>query len=236
MAAEEDGDEKLLKLYGLVVSMNPLGQMIFSPISGIISNKMGSIRLVCLVTSGLYIFGNLLYAILSVFPENSRLALLIIARLATGIASSCTVSPESGLASTILYNYARIVHIFRAFEDPDAVYPDLTALDQIDFSLLKEREEWELLFDFVLPYEEMLGFLVQDLLLGRGCRIQKVVQHLSGLAMAFSKYYNRVHVLKDPSRPQLFPTMFARIHLLRALRHIFQDAFHLLGVEPLNNM
>ena len=81
----------MLGLYGLVVSMNPLGQMVFSPISGIISNKMGSIRLVCLVTSGLYIFGNLLYAILSVFPEDSRLALLIVARLATGIASGIYV-------------------------------------------------------------------------------------------------------------------------------------------------
>ena len=86
-AAKPGGNERLLELYGIVVSMNPLGQMIFTPISGIVSNKLGSIRLVCLVTSGLYIFGNLLYAILSVFPEDSRLALLIVARLATGIAS-----------------------------------------------------------------------------------------------------------------------------------------------------
>lgn len=155
--------------------------------------------------------------------------------LSTTISHSCSISPSSNLSSTILYNYARVVHIFRAFEDPHSEYPDLPALDETDFSLLKEPEEWELLFNYVLPYKELLSSIVQDLLHNEGCRLPKLVQHLSGMAMAFSKYYNRVHVLKDP-RPQLLPTMFARIRLLQALKLTFTDAFHILGIEPLNNM
>ena len=163
---------------------------------------------------------------------------LALQMLSTSVGTSCTISLDSALASTILYNYARIVHIFRAYEITDGYPSDLPGLDEIDFSLLKEPEEWELLFNYVLPYKELLESLVQDLIRDRECRIQRLVQHLSGLATAFSRYYNRIHILKDPSRggPQLMSTMFARIQLLRALRSVIQDSFQLLDIEPLNNM
>ena len=50
-------DANLLELFGWMVAINPIGQMIFSPIFGWITNKIGSIRIVCLVTCVIYILG-----------------------------------------------------------------------------------------------------------------------------------------------------------------------------------
>ena len=50
-------DAHLLELFGWMVAINPIGQMIFSPIFGYITNKIGSIRIVCLVTCIIYILG-----------------------------------------------------------------------------------------------------------------------------------------------------------------------------------
>ena len=85
---EEGGDDSdLVTRYGWVVSINPLGQLIFSPVFGWISNRMGSIRVVCLISSVAYTFGNVLYSILSVFPESSRYGLLLFCRFMIGMAS-----------------------------------------------------------------------------------------------------------------------------------------------------
>ena len=82
---EDDGD--LVTRYGWVVSINPLGQLIFSPVFGWISNRMGSIRVVCLISSVCYTLGNIMYSILSVFPESSRYGLLMFCRFMIGMAS-----------------------------------------------------------------------------------------------------------------------------------------------------
>ena len=62
----------LITMYGWVVAVNPLGQMLFSPLLGFISDRVGSVRLACIVGSVAYVVGNGLYSILSVFPEGSR--------------------------------------------------------------------------------------------------------------------------------------------------------------------
>ena len=68
--------------------MNPLAQMIFSPIFGYMHNKIGSFRTVCLAASTLFIMGNLLYSILSVFPSaNGRYYALLASRFLTGASS-----------------------------------------------------------------------------------------------------------------------------------------------------
>ena len=42
---EEKGEDLVLERYGIVVAINPLGQMIFSPVFGWLANKMdGKIR------------------------------------------------------------------------------------------------------------------------------------------------------------------------------------------------
>ena len=83
--AENEKDEGvLISMYGLVVSMSPLGQMIVSPILGYLNTRMNSARPALLIAGALTVFGNTLYSVLSVFPEDSRYALLLVSRFITG--------------------------------------------------------------------------------------------------------------------------------------------------------
>ena len=84
----ETDEEILIIRYGWIVSANPLGQMIFSPILGWIAAKTGSVRLIGIVTSAAYIAGNILYATLSAFPTgDSRFWLMLTSRFIVGASS-----------------------------------------------------------------------------------------------------------------------------------------------------
>ena len=91
-------EEERLARYGWVVAVNPLGQSIASPIFGILYSKTGSARLVGIITSVAYIFGNILYSTLTVFPEDYRYPLLLVSRFIVGACAGkttlkVTVSP-----------------------------------------------------------------------------------------------------------------------------------------------
>ena len=71
--------------------MNPLGQMIASPLLGLLYQKTGSAKMVGLITSVGYIAANVVYATLSVFPEDYRYSLLLTARFIVGACSGSKV-------------------------------------------------------------------------------------------------------------------------------------------------
>ena len=77
-------EEERLARYGWVVAVNPLGQTIAAPVLGILYAKTGSARLVGIITSVAYILGNILYSILTVFPEDYRYPLLLVSRFIVG--------------------------------------------------------------------------------------------------------------------------------------------------------
>ncbi|CAF2740137.1 MSFD8 [Lepeophtheirus salmonis] len=64
-----NSSEDILNRYGWVVAMNPLGQMIASPLLGYIFNKTNDLRSISMAMAVVYILGNSLYSILSLFPE-----------------------------------------------------------------------------------------------------------------------------------------------------------------------
>ncbi|KAK7086631.1 Major facilitator superfamily domain-containing protein 8 [Halocaridina rubra] len=69
---------------GWVIAVNPLGQMLASPLLGLWANKAGSSRGPLLFTVALNILGNALYAILSVFGSAAR-AMMVFARFLVGV-------------------------------------------------------------------------------------------------------------------------------------------------------
>ena len=78
----------MLNKYSWVVALNPIGQVIFSPILGWLANKLHGVRLIGIVTSIVFIIANILYAILSVFPTgDGRYIALLISRFLTGATS-----------------------------------------------------------------------------------------------------------------------------------------------------
>ncbi|XP_049864507.1 DALR anticodon-binding domain-containing protein 3 isoform X1 [Schistocerca gregaria] len=138
-------------------------------------------------------------------------------------------------ATFVLYNYARITSILKQFHEKEEkkLYPTLLTLDEIDFALLKCDEEWQLLH-FIIVYPSIVNSLGNDLEKGI-LKPHVICVFLSAMCKTFSVYYRRIRILREP-RQHLFPTMCARIYLLKALQITLQSSLHLMGIDTVNQM
>lgn len=139
-------------------------------------------------------------------------------------------------ASFILYNSARLETLFRTFEKQvaDGYYAEMPPFEEIDLSLLKEEEEWQLCFNFILNFPYMIERSIGELELGR-ISLHTICSFLNNLVSLFSVYYRRVRILTE-NRTQLIPVMYARLYLLKALRIVFNKTLRLLNIEPVTQM
>lgn len=169
--------------------------------------------------------------------------------LSTAHRSQITLDLENSSISTkgtksgafVMYNCARLATLFDTFQRAveQGTYPPLPPVSELNFSCLREEGEWLLLFNYLLPFPEVLQ---QAALLpppSKGIRItantETVCKFLIQLSMDFSSYYNRVHVLGEPF-PHLFDQMFARLQLLGAVRDVFHSALATLHLPPLSQI
>ncbi|CAG03263.1 unnamed protein product, partial [Tetraodon nigroviridis] len=139
----------------------------------------------------------------------------------------------------VMYNCARLHTLFDSYERgvENGVYPEIPEGSQLDFSALKEEGEWLLLFNYLIPFSELLDQSGQALdCEGGGARVnikaEQMCRFLVSLSKDFSSYYNRVHVLGEPL-PHLFNQMFCRLFLLRALRELYHSALDTLNLPPI---
>ncbi|NXS28883.1 DALD3 protein, partial [Pomatostomus ruficeps] len=169
--------------------------------------------------------------------------------LSTAHRSQITLDLENNSISTkgtksgafVMYNCARLATLFNTFLQAveRGTYPPLPPVSELNFSCLREEGEWLLLFNYLLPFPEVLQQAAQLPPLSKGIRItantETVCKFLIQLSMDFSSYYNRVHVLGEPF-PHLFDQMFARLQLLGAVRDVFHSALATLHLPPLSQM
>ncbi|KAG5838438.1 hypothetical protein ANANG_G00223710 [Anguilla anguilla] len=148
-----------------------------------------------------------------------------------------TKGPRGGVF--VMYNCARLHTLFNSYERAveQGLYPEIPDGSQLDFSALKEEGEWLLLFNYLIPFSELLEQSGQALEQGGdGARAtlktEQVCRFLVSLSKDFSSYYNRVHVLGEPM-PHLFNQMFCRLKLLRALRELYHCALDTLHIPPI---
>ncbi|KAL2103857.1 hypothetical protein ACEWY4_000725 [Coilia grayii] len=148
-----------------------------------------------------------------------------------------TKGPRGGVF--VMYNCARLHTLFSSYEKgvQEGIYPEIPECSELDFSSLKEEGEWLLLFNYLIPYSELLDQSGRALELeGGGVRInlktEQVCRFLVSLSKDFSSYYNRVHVLGEPL-PHLFNQMFCRLLLLSALRELYHNALDALNLPPI---
>ncbi|NXI94163.1 DALD3 protein, partial [Psophia crepitans] len=169
--------------------------------------------------------------------------------LSTAHRSQITLDLENSSISTkgtksgafVMYNCARLATLFdtyhRAVER--GTYPPLPPVSELNFSCLREEGEWLLLFNYLLPFPEVLQQAAQLPAPTKGLCItantEAVCKFLIQLSMDFSSYYNRVHVLGEPF-PHLFDQMFARLRLLGAVRDVFHSALATLHLPPLSQI
>ncbi|KAJ8393472.1 hypothetical protein AAFF_G00059450 [Aldrovandia affinis] len=151
--------------------------------------------------------------------------------------SVSTKGPRGGVF--VMYNCARLHTLFNSYERAveQGLYPEIPDGSQLDFSALKEEGEWLLLFNYIIPFSELLDQSGQALERGgegvrASLRTEQVCKFLVSLSKDFSSYYNRVHVLGEPM-PHLFNQMFCRLQLLRALRELYHRALDTLHLPPI---
>ncbi|NXH36736.1 DALD3 protein, partial [Myiagra hebetior] len=169
--------------------------------------------------------------------------------LSTAHRSQITLDLENNSISTkgtksgafVMYNCARLATLFDTFQRAveQGTYPPLPPVSELNFSCLREEGEWLLLFNYLLPFPEVLQQAAQLPPPSKGIRItantETVCKFLIQLSMDFSSYYNRVHVLGEPF-PHLFDQMFARLQLLGAVRDMFHSALATLHLPPLSQI
>ncbi|KAM9344236.1 DALR anticodon-binding domain-containing protein 3 [Pholidichthys leucotaenia] len=151
-----------------------------------------------------------------------------------------TKGPRGGVF--VMYNCARLHTLFNSYERgvEKGLYPEIPEDSELDFSALKEEGEWLLLFNYLIPFSELLDQSGQALdCEGGGARLniktEQICKFLVSLSKDFSSYYNRVHVLGEPL-PHLFNQMFCRLHLLRALRELYHSALDTLNLPPIRQL
>jgi len=126
------------------------------------------------------------------------------------------------VATFVLYNLARIVQLLESANFDEKL--------NADFSLLQEEEEWELVFVFLSRYKHLLSELVST----TDVKVGRLVQFLTGLSQVFSRYYNRVHIIKDI--PHLMPTQLARLKLIFFVKKVIEHGLSLMNVPCLGRM
>ncbi|XP_063604780.1 uncharacterized protein LOC134780159 isoform X3 [Penaeus indicus] len=143
------------------------------------------------------------------------------------------VTQNSRESAFILYNYARLCTIFQSFEESvsEGEIPPLPDIEEVDFALLRNDEEWQLVWGYIFHFPDIIEENAVEILKGSGkFRTVAVTKFLSSFSHRVSEYYSRYHVLCEPL-PHLLPTIYARLHLLQAIKTVMEICFATLGVE-----
>ncbi|KAG7190263.1 hypothetical protein KM043_006382 [Ampulex compressa] len=139
-------------------------------------------------------------------------------------------------ACFVLYNTARIIAIISKYynRQSSGEYPSMPNIEDVDFSQLMEEEEWELVYNFVLGYPQMIKDCIRH---DTNFRInpQCVCLFLLRLCQKFSIYYRKIRIL-TLARDHLLPKMIARLYMLQALQIILQNALEIMNIQPLAQM
>uniref|UniRef100_A0A8C7CVX7 DALR anticodon binding domain containing 3 n=1 Tax=Oncorhynchus kisutch TaxID=8019 RepID=A0A8C7CVX7_ONCKI len=153
--------------------------------------------------------------------------------------SVSTKGPRGGVF--VMYNCARLHTLFDSYERGMEKGETLDVTDWLIHcvSLSVSQGEWLLLFNYLIPFSELLDQSGQALECDGGARVnlktEQICKFLVSLSKDFSSYYNRVHVLGEPL-PHLFNQMFCRLQLLRALRELYHRALDTLHLPPIRQL
>lgn len=146
--------------------------------------------------------------------------------------SSAVMLASNPNQAFILYNSARLETLMEKFEAKveEGYYEKLSAASEVDFSLLKGEEEWQLLKHLLL-FPTVVHQSICKVTEGR-ISLHFIHKYLSELVKMFSIYYRRVRVLTD-NRSQLILVLNAKIHFLRAVQKVFNETLSVFNIEPI---
>uniref|UniRef100_A0A8K9UNP3 DALR anticodon binding domain containing 3 n=1 Tax=Oncorhynchus mykiss TaxID=8022 RepID=A0A8K9UNP3_ONCMY len=141
--------------------------------------------------------------------------------------SLSTKGPRGGVF--VMYNCARLHTLFDSYQRgvEKGLYPEIPEGSQLDFSALKEEGEWLLLFDYLIPFSELLEQTGQTLGCDGGARVNLKTERVR------FKIISAFKISVSEPLPHLFNQMFCRLQLLRALRELYHSALDTLHLPPI---
>ncbi|OWF55604.1 DALR anticodon-binding domain-containing protein 3-like [Mizuhopecten yessoensis] len=149
---------------------------------------------------------------------------------------------DTRTGSFVMYNCARLTTLFKHFEESvgKGQYPPLPNIADVDFSLLRDEDEWSLFFLYIFPYPDLIRETVEELVPKAGGISAKIHTHkicnlLISFSHSLSSYYSRIHILGE-NRPHLLPLMYARLYFMKIVYKVLSHALRLLGVEPMSQL
>ncbi|XP_060076421.1 DALR anticodon-binding domain-containing protein 3-like [Ylistrum balloti] len=149
---------------------------------------------------------------------------------------------DNRTGSFVMYNCARLATLFKHYEDSvrKGQYPPLPDIKDVDFSLLREEDEWSLFFLYIFPYPDLIRETIEELVPTSGGISTKIHTHkicnlLINFSHSLSSYYSRTHILGE-NRPHLLPLMYARLYFLKIVFKVLSHALSLIGIEPMSQL
>ncbi|KAL2720370.1 FHF complex subunit HOOK interacting protein 2A-like isoform X2 [Vespula squamosa] len=136
----------------------------------------------------------------------------------------------------ILYNTARIAAIIKKYNEgiSNGEYPELTNIETVDFSVLDDEDEWELIYNFIVGYSQAIENSIKHKPIFQICP-QVLCMFLSRLCQKFSIYYRRIKILTEGYK-HLYSKLIARIYMLKALEIILQNTLAIFDIESVSQM
>jgi arginyl-tRNA synthetase len=151
---------------------------------------------------------------------------------------------EDASAPFILYNSTRLTSLVNKFESKvaDGEISALPPIDEMDFSLLDNDIEWQLLMEYILGFSAMLklaaGSKLPEPPLLPDYGTHKVCDFLNFLVRSLSSYYGPkgVRILPTTDGKGGGAAMYPRIYFCKALKQVIDNGLRLLMIEPLEKM
>ncbi|XP_047343208.1 DALR anticodon-binding domain-containing protein 3 [Vespa velutina] len=139
-------------------------------------------------------------------------------------------------APFILYNTARIAAIIEKYNEgiSNGEYPELTNIEAVDFSVLDDEDEWELIYNFIIGYSQAIENSIRHKPNFQICP-QVICMFLSRLCQKFSIYYRRIKILTEGYK-HLYSKLIARIYMLKALEIILQNTLAIFNIKSVSRM
>ncbi|XP_025405224.1 DALR anticodon-binding domain-containing protein 3 [Sipha flava] len=131
----------------------------------------------------------------------------------------------------IMYNYSRLCQVLAVYEKnyTDNYYRALPDIEDINFKVLQKTEEWILIFNYLSVFPSIIQECTKYLSSAH-IGVYKLCSFLVEMSSCVSSFYHKHNILMDPL-PHFLPLMYARLYLVKALIQVYENAFHILGIE-----
>jgi len=149
-------------------------------------------------------------------------------------------NPDEVSGPFLLYNAVRFKSLLRKFDAgvEKGIYPPLPPIEEIDFSLLTNQNEWALLLEFILPFPTLIHQIaIPDFPAPPQLpefATNKLCDFCMNLVNGFSSYYKSVRILTED--PKEAPAMLARIYFCKSLQTVLDNALDILTMQPPEKM